>query len=91
MAIGTLVFEINSEKKKIVDDLQLTLALKKCQSDAIQKLPSLIDGEISSQKTLKDVRCFKDIISCTDFLLEILIEGLPERPKKGKEEECIVM
>ena len=81
------------EKKKIVDDFQLTMTVQNCQAETIPKLQSLIDGDISTEQTPPEVKCFKDIISCSDFLLEILAEDLPNSSKKEEKEDkdCKIM
>jgi hypothetical protein len=86
-AIETLLSEMTIEKKKIVDEFQLTKTVKNCQAETIPKLQSLIDGDISTEQTPPEVKCFKDIISCSDFLLEILTEDLPNPSKKEEKEE----
>ena len=93
MAIGTLLSEMTVEKKKIVDDFQLTMTVQNCQAETIPKLQSLIDGDISTEQTPPEVKCFKDIISCSDFLLEILAEDLsnPSKKEEKEDKDCKMM
>ncbi len=75
------------EKKEIADNFLLTLTVQNCQSETIPKLRSLSDKDISMEHIFLEVKCFQDIISCSDFLLEILTEDLPNLSKEEEKEE----
>jgi hypothetical protein len=85
--MGTLLSEMTIEKKRIVDELQLTMTVQNCQAETIPKLRCPTDGDVSTEQTPREVKCFKDIISCSDFLLEILTEDLPNPSKKEEKED----
>jgi hypothetical protein len=67
------------KKKKIADVLNLSKTLQTCHTpDGIKKLQCSIDGESSTKQTPEEAQCFKDITTCSNFLLEILKEDFEE-------------
>ena len=70
-ALGTLISEMNSCKKKCVEDLQLPIII----------------GELQTNQ--EDL----DILKCSDFILAIYFNEVPDspRPKKDRQSDCALM